>query len=355
MSDSTSHLDELSVGQASKESAGNALWNAMSPNALFGRRSSTTSALTWGYYGGKYRKADGTVVTKGNATQALTDAATNYLLETDGTVSKVTAAPVGWPGPLAGGAKALYEIVCAGGLVTGYTDYRTTGIGAGPAGAVAAADVSIADAGTYFIGTDVEAVLQEVGAALGGFGSGDVVGPASSVDNRVVFFDGITGKLIKDSGLTLSGSNTGDQTSVSGNAGTATALETARTIGGESFDGTANITQPFDVHTFYPGVPTASAKLYRGKLARAVTFPANFSTSQFTASANATGSTVFDIQKNGSSVGSCTIGAGGVTPTFASSGGAAVSFAAGDILMIVSPASADATLADPAITLVGTR
>lgn len=43
-------------------------------------------------------------------------------------------------------------------------------------------------------------------------GSGDVVGPASAVNNRVVFFDGTTGKLIKDSGLTLSGSNTGDQT-----------------------------------------------------------------------------------------------------------------------------------------------
>jgi hypothetical protein len=41
---------------------------------------------------------------------------------------------------------------------------------------------------------------------------GDVVGPASAVDDRVVFFDGTTGKLVKDSGLTLSGSNTGDQT-----------------------------------------------------------------------------------------------------------------------------------------------
>lgn len=41
--------------------------------------------------------------------------------------------------------------------------------------------------------------------------SGDVEGPASSVDDNVVFFDGITGKLIKDSGITLSGSNTGDQ------------------------------------------------------------------------------------------------------------------------------------------------
>jgi hypothetical protein len=43
-----------------------------------------------------------------------------------------------------------------------------------------------------------------VGGNLVGGGTGDVVGPSSSVNNRVVFFDGTTGKLIKDSGLTLS-------------------------------------------------------------------------------------------------------------------------------------------------------
>lgn len=39
---------------------------------------------------------------------------------------------------------------------------------------------------------------------------GAVTGPASSTDNNVAFFDSTTGKVIKDSGLTLSGSNTGD-------------------------------------------------------------------------------------------------------------------------------------------------
>lgn len=46
------------------------------------------------------------------------------------------------------------------------------------------------------------------------------------------------------SDLSLSGTNTGDQTSVTGNAGTATSLQTARTINGVSFDGTANISVP---------------------------------------------------------------------------------------------------------------
>jgi hypothetical protein len=43
-------------------------------------------------------------------------------------------------------------------------------------------------------------------------------------------------------GSNLSGVNTGDQTSVSGNAGTATKLQTARNINGVLFDGTADIT-----------------------------------------------------------------------------------------------------------------
>jgi len=43
-------------------------------------------------------------------------------------------------------------------------------------------------------------------------------------------------------GSNLSGTNTGDQTSVTGNAGTATALQTARNINGVAFNGTADIT-----------------------------------------------------------------------------------------------------------------
>jgi len=45
-----------------------------------------------------------------------------------------------------------------------------------------------------------------------------------------------------------SGTNTGDQTSVSGNAGTATTLATARAINGVNFDGSAAITIPTRVY-----------------------------------------------------------------------------------------------------------
>jgi hypothetical protein len=52
-------------------------------------------------------------------------------------------------------------------------------------------------------------VLQSNGASAAptwetaGSGSGDVVGPASSVDNSIAIFDGTTGKLIQDSGVAL--------------------------------------------------------------------------------------------------------------------------------------------------------
>jgi hypothetical protein len=52
------------------------------------------------------------------------------------------------------------------------------------------------------------------------------------------------GTLATQSGTfsgTSSGTNTGDQTTISGNAGTATALQTARAIGNTSFNGTADI------------------------------------------------------------------------------------------------------------------
>ena len=44
--------------------------------------------------------------------------------------------------------------------------------------------------------------------------------------------------------LDLAGVNTAGNQDTSGNAATATALETARTIGGVSFDGSANIDLP---------------------------------------------------------------------------------------------------------------
>ena len=53
---------------------------------------------------------------------------------------------------------------------------------------------------------------------------------------------------------TVSGTNTGDQTSVTGNAGSATVLQTARNIDGQSFNGSADIT------VIAPGTHAATSK-----------------------------------------------------------------------------------------------
>ena len=80
-------------------------------------------------------------------------------------------------------------------------------------------------------------------------------------------------------GSNLSGTNTGDQTSVTGNAGTATALATARTINGVSFNGTANITVPAAAGTL------TGATLASGVTASSLTSAAggSFGTAAFTA------------------------------------------------------------------------
>lgn len=74
--------------------------------------------------------------------------------------------------------------------------------------------------------------------------------PASAVANNVVTFNWTTGKLIKDSGLALSGSNTGDQTSIVGITGTLAQFNTActdanfaSTDAANTFTGTQTINQ----------------------------------------------------------------------------------------------------------------
>ncbi len=90
-----------------------------------------------------------------------------------------------------------------------------------------------------------------------------IVGISTGTSHSVLFYDG-SGLITEDAGFTynpgtgaltvnshaltvagtasISGTNTGDQTSVSGNAGSATVLQTARNINGVSFNGSAAIT-----------------------------------------------------------------------------------------------------------------
>ena len=80
-----------------------------------------------------------------------------------------------------------------------------------------------------------------------------------------------------------------------------------------------------------------------------MTLPLNLTGSQCTCVTPATADAVFGLTKNGAAIGSVTFPAGESTATFAFTG--AVSFAPGDTLGIVAPATQDVTLAGLSITL----
>jgi hypothetical protein len=115
---------------------------------------------------------------------------------------------------------------------------------------------------------------------------------------------------------------------------------------------TGAFTLPFDLHVYFPGLPTASAIILYTSALRTFTLPANLSGSIVKSLTAATASTVIDIQKNGVSFGSITFALGATDATFSTT---ATSFAVDDELKLVAPASPDATLAGIAIDLYGTR
>jgi hypothetical protein len=106
----------------------------------------------------------------------------------------------------------------------------------------------------------------------------------------------------------------------------------------------------FHIKTFLPGLQTSANQLIlRDHTAIATTIPT--SGNKASGSTASTGTAVFTIYKNGSSVGTVTFTA---SATGVYSIGSPVSLAIDDILTIVGPASADATLADTAFTLAAT-
>lgn len=117
MSDSTTHLDTISTSQANKEVTANELFDALSPSLTLGRRASTCSGLTWGYYGGKLI-LNGAITNIANGTVALTGSTTNYVeCNTYGVVSKNTTG-------FTAGYIPMYSIVTSASGVSSYTDKR---------------------------------------------------------------------------------------------------------------------------------------------------------------------------------------------------------------------------------------
>lgn len=118
MSDSTPNFDALTVGQYSKELTVNALVDASSPALIFGRRQSTCSGLTWGFYGARFLVDDNFIIVA-NGTITLTASATNYIESTRaGVVSKNTSG-------FTPGSFPLYIAITGSASVTSYTDVRS--------------------------------------------------------------------------------------------------------------------------------------------------------------------------------------------------------------------------------------
>jgi hypothetical protein len=109
----------------------------------------------------------------------------------------------------------------------------------------------------------------------------------------------------------------------------------------------------YDFNVYYNGVPGNSQELTRLPAVRAYTVPITMAGSDLDAGAAATAETVISFKKNGSEFGTATVAISGTSATFAAA--SATSFSVGDVLTVVCPASADATLADIGITIKASR
>ena len=120
MSNSTQFLDLIAVAQACKEVTANALFDAMSPAAIFGRREAGCSGLTLADYGGWMYTTGGTLQQIPNGTLTLTANANNRVEVDNAGVVFVHTNPAGFtPGRL-----PLYLIVTAAATVASWHDYR---------------------------------------------------------------------------------------------------------------------------------------------------------------------------------------------------------------------------------------
>lgn len=110
------------------------------------------------------------------------------------------------------------------------------------------------------------------------------------------------------------------------------------------------VVRPADVGVFIAGSPEDGEVVARYVPAR--TFYVSTTGHRASAANAATAETVFSVAKNGVSIGTITFAAAATTGTASIT---ATTFAAGDVLTIEGPGSADASLADISITLAATR
>lgn len=367
MSNSTTLLDTIATNQANKEVVANALFDAASPAMLWGRHASACSGLTWGYYGGTFA-VGATLNAIANGTVMLTASTTNYLYAsaTTGTVSVNTT---GFPA----GSIPLYSIVTGAATVSSYTDERSYQPGAAPSGAGTVTDIAASGGVETASGSDITTTgtvrsnlipTSYTGAMtiVTGFrGQAIVMNSATAVAQPLPtpggtnFPSGWHCKLVNigAGAMTLTTSGFGLDGVYGGSlvvpqfAGVIVFTDGSNWY---SFRGTGG---PYDVLMFFPGVPTNAQLMGRVIVPRAVTFPASLTGSYASATVAATGATTLTLARNGTTIGTVNFAAGAIAGTFTFS--SAVTTAAGDVLTLTNQATADATLANISVSLVGAR
>lgn len=113
----------------------------------------------------------------------------------------------------------------------------------------------------------------------------------------------------------------------------------------------AGTTKPYDIATYCSGAPANGEVLLRINIVRNIRLPANLTGSRVTAATAATATADFDVQLNGSSIGTIRFAAAGTVATFLSF--SATTIVPNDQLRLVAPGTADATLANIAFTFAG--
>jgi len=117
-------LQQLTEAQASPEVPINENFEVLAAHAVYGYRASTSSGLTWGYYGGRW---GGSAVAEGQSF-TLSSSATNYIVvDKSSGVSSCSTSSTNWDNTSA--YARVYKVTTSSTAVTSVEDHR-----AGPAG-----------------------------------------------------------------------------------------------------------------------------------------------------------------------------------------------------------------------------
>ena len=179
-------------------------------------------------------------------------------------------------------------------------------------------------------------------------GNTGIVGPTGSQGNTGT--PGVTG----NTGATGLTGNTGPAPSGAANQVLATPTGSSGTAALRALV-TADLpaqAQAYDLAGYFQGKPANGSYIFYVPVVRAFTLPASLTGSYGVSRVAALASTTYTIYKNGGSVGTMVFAISATTATFTMA--SQTSFAAGDILSVVTPGTADANQTDIGFTLKGT-